>query len=206
MPRIPSSRSPAQKRQIARTHAPRTARRRSGVRDHLSAIDPINFPHLARTRSLPPTSSSICVILRETDPWFPSSSLATMGHINLRPRSTASPSSCLCITCLQPSTVSPKSQPSSYGSRVISARSGLNHPSAGRATRPTITHCYRLSRSHGFGSTFPLGVIGCLRCQRHQPRSKNPGQTPVTSRPVLYTQAWVTLSSFHGRFRKMVGL
>jgi len=129
---------------------------------------PLASPALARTRSLPPTSSFTCVVLRETVPWFPSSSLATMNHINLRPRSTVSPSSCLCITCLQPSTVSLKSQPSSYGSRVISARSELNHPSANRATYyPTITRRCRLSRSHGFESTFPLEVIGCLRCQRH---------------------------------------
>ena len=152
----------------------------------------LTSPASARTRLLPPTSLSICVVLRETVPWFPSSSLAMMGHINLRPRNTVSPSSCLYITCLQPSMVSLESQPSSYDSQVISARFELNDPSTNRATQPTITRHSRLSRSHGFGSTFPLGVIGCLRYQRHQLWSKNPGQIPVTPWLVWYTQTWDT--------------
>jgi len=58
---------------------------------------PLTSPAFSRTRLLSPTSLSIRAVLRETVPWFPSSSLATMNNINLRPRSAMLPSSCLCI-------------------------------------------------------------------------------------------------------------
>jgi len=74
-------------------------------------LAPLTSPVSARTRSSPPTSSFICVVLRETVAWFPSSSLVTVNCISLRPGGTASPSSCLCITYLQPSTVSRKANP-----------------------------------------------------------------------------------------------
>ena len=168
----------------------------------------LTSPASARTRLLPPTSLSICVVLRETVPWFPSSSLATMGHINLRPRNTVSPSSCLYITCLQPSMVSLESQPSSYGSQVISARFELNDPSTDHATHPTITRHSRLSRSHGFGLTFFLGVApDRLFTISTAPtlEQESGSNTSYTLAGMVYTDVGL-FGRFYGHFWKMVGL
>ena len=70
------------------------------VRDHHTIEPIVNFPASARAQWLPPTFSSVHIVLRETVTWFPSSSFVVTNLINLGPRGIVLPLFYSCTTVL----------------------------------------------------------------------------------------------------------
>ena len=140
---------------------------RDQVRDRLSSVDPIGLPRFGQV-PIPASDIFVHMYRFEGDLHLVSFKF-TCNDRSHRPRTKGSSATfVLVVHSMSPAEHGLIEKPTLelWLSQVISTRYKPSHPSANCATYLALARCYRSFHSRGFGSTSPMGVINCLRCQQ----------------------------------------